>query len=212
MRRTAFVFGVWLCVAPPVHAQRPLYIINGVRVETCGSTFGGDRLSRLGDIDPATIDNIEVLKGPAAAAAYGPDALNGVITISTRKGAVISPRPCGAPAPAGADPFGKYLYSPELVMAHQEAIGLTDRQRAAIQDAVKEIQSRTTDAQFRLSLAAEKLAHSLARTSVDEAAVLQQVDEVLMLEREVKRGQVTLLVRIKNQLSAEQQGVLDKAR
>ena len=38
--------------------------------------------------------------------------------------------------PNGDDPFAQYLYPPELVMAHQTEINLTDRQRSAIQDAV----------------------------------------------------------------------------
>jgi Spy/CpxP family protein refolding chaperone len=113
----------------------------------------------------------------------------------------------------GGDPLAKILYAPELVMSHQEAIGLTDRQRAAIVDAMKEMQSKAlVETQFKLSAAGEKLQSSLARSSVDEAAVLQQIDEMLTLEREVKRAQMTLLVRIKNQLTAEQRAQLDKLR
>jgi len=37
---------------------------------------------------------------------------------------------------------------------------------------------------------------------------LVQLDSVLSLEREMKRAQITLLVRLKNQLTAEQQAFL----
>jgi TonB-dependent SusC/RagA subfamily outer membrane receptor len=42
--------------------------------------------SPLDNIDPNTIETIEVLKGPSAATLYGPDAANGVIVITTKKG------------------------------------------------------------------------------------------------------------------------------
>ena len=42
--------------------------------------------------------------------------------------------------------------------------------------------------------------------------MLQQLDEMLALERDVKRAQITLLVRIKNQLTPDQRAQLDKLR
>jgi TonB-dependent SusC/RagA subfamily outer membrane receptor len=204
------MFGFMLCVAPAARAQRPMFIVNGVRIEKCDAATGIDPL-RISDVDPSVIDNVEVVKGAAALKQYGAGAANGVIIINTKKGANVSPAAC-APPPA-ADPFAKYLYSPELVMAHQEEIGLTDAQRAAIQDAVKDLQSKSiVNTQFKLSLAGEKIRIALARPTVDEAAVLQQVDDMLALEREVKRAQMTLLVRIKNQLTAEQRAQLDKMK
>jgi len=47
---------------------------------------------------------------------------------------------------------------------------------------------------------------------VDENAVLAQVDHVLDREREIKKAQISLLVRIKNQLSEEQQNKLMELR
>jgi TonB-dependent SusC/RagA subfamily outer membrane receptor len=214
MRTPVLLVGISLCLAPAARAQSPMVIVNGVRVERCDGASGRDLAHlNLNDIDPAVIENVEVLKGALAVQQYGTDASSGVIVISTKKGSVVSPTTCGATAAAGANSFGKYLYSPEFVMAHQEAISLTDGQRTAIQDAVREIQSKTiVDTQFKLASATERLTRALARPSIDEAAVLQQVDETLALEREVKRAQMTLLVRIKNQLTAQQQKVLDKLR
>jgi len=42
--------------------------------------------SRLDDIDPSTIESIDVLRGPSASSLYGTDAANGVIVIKTKKG------------------------------------------------------------------------------------------------------------------------------
>lgn len=42
--------------------------------------------SRLDDIDPNTIESIDVLRGPSASSLYGTDAANGVIVIKTKKG------------------------------------------------------------------------------------------------------------------------------
>jgi len=42
--------------------------------------------SRLDDIDPTTIESIDVLRGPSASSLYGTDAANGVIVIKTKRG------------------------------------------------------------------------------------------------------------------------------
>jgi Spy/CpxP family protein refolding chaperone len=44
----------------------------------------------------------------------------------------------------------------------------------------------------------------------DEQQVLAQLEKVLAAEREIKRPQVMLLVRIKNKLTPEQQGKLSE--
>ncbi|MGQ0764775.1 MAG: SusC/RagA family TonB-linked outer membrane protein [Gemmatimonadota bacterium] len=68
----------------------PIYIIDGVRMTSdAGSSaigVGGTSPSRVNDINPEDIENIEVVKGPSAATLYGTDAANGVIVITTRKG------------------------------------------------------------------------------------------------------------------------------
>ena len=211
MRMLAIATGVLLCVAQAAQAQRPMFVVNGVRIDHGGAT-NGNVSCRIEDIDSRAIENIEVVKGAAAIRQYGPDAINGVISVTTKKGAIWDPNwstGCGAPGHAEADLLTKYLYPPEFVMAHEDTIRLSEFQRNAIQGAVKDMQSKATDAQFRLGAANVKLTRLLAGSTVDEAAVLQQIDQVLALEREVKRAQITLLVRIKNQLTAEQQSKLD---
>ena len=71
-------------------SNEPIFVIDGTRMSTNnGSTAfgnGGANFSRLGDISPEDIENIEIVKGPSAATLYGTDAANGVIVITTKKG------------------------------------------------------------------------------------------------------------------------------
>jgi TonB-linked SusC/RagA family outer membrane protein len=68
----------------------PVVIIDGVRMtSTSGSSaigVGGSAPSRLDDLNPEEIENIEVIKGPSAATLYGTEAANGVINITTKRG------------------------------------------------------------------------------------------------------------------------------
>ena len=74
-------------------SSQPLVYVDGIRVNnSTGSglsvqAFGSGVISRLNDFDPSEIENIEVLKGPAAATLYGTEAARGVINIITKKGA-----------------------------------------------------------------------------------------------------------------------------
>lgn len=58
----------------------------------------------------------------------------------------------------------------------------------------------------------EILASLLEQEPTDEAAVMEHLDEVLDAEREVKRTQLTLMIRIKNELNAEQRARLSELR
>ncbi len=67
----------------------PIVIIDGVRASAQtnnGLGVGGSGPSRLDDINPNEIENIEIVKGPSAATLYGTEAANGVIVITTKRG------------------------------------------------------------------------------------------------------------------------------
>jgi TonB-linked SusC/RagA family outer membrane protein len=71
--------------------DQPLYVVNGVPIETSnfgqaglwGGNDGGDGLT---GINPDDIENISVLKGATASALYGARAANGVILVTTKSG------------------------------------------------------------------------------------------------------------------------------
>ena len=214
MKRTALLAGLLILIAQPAHAQRPICIVNGVRITNGGGTDVGPKLN-VSEVDQSSIQSIEVIKGAAAVRQYGQDAINGVISITTKKGASTIQNwasVCQGPSRPDVDPFSKFLFPPDFVMAHQDAIHLTERQRGAVQDAVIEVQGKATAAQFKLAAVSEKLSTALAALNVDEASVLQLIDQVLAAERDVKRAQISLLIRVKNQLTPEQQAALDKLR
>lgn len=65
----------------------PIIYVDGVRLNDARTSQ--DRYSsqsRLQDFDPADIESIEIIKGPAAATLYGTEASNGVIQIVTKSG------------------------------------------------------------------------------------------------------------------------------
>ena len=68
----------------------PLLIIDGIRADNSSQSSaqgtGGQLPSRFNDINPEEIEDIEIIKGPAAAALYGTAAANGVIQVTTKKG------------------------------------------------------------------------------------------------------------------------------
>lgn len=74
-------------------SNEPIIYVDGVRVDNNNDSgpavqgFGSSVINRLNDFNPEDIENIEILKGPAAATMYGTEASNGVIQIHTRQGA-----------------------------------------------------------------------------------------------------------------------------
>ncbi|MBO9594391.1 MAG: SusC/RagA family TonB-linked outer membrane protein [Niabella sp.] len=78
--------------------NQPLFVVDGVPIDN-GQNYSGDpadgtnnvlfgttNTNRGADINPSDIENITVLKGPAAAALYGIGAANGAILITTKSG------------------------------------------------------------------------------------------------------------------------------
>lgn len=70
----------------------PVIYVDGVRIDNSGSGSDNLRMSRLDDINPESIERIEVLKGAAAATLYGTEASSGVIQIFTKSGRTGAPQ------------------------------------------------------------------------------------------------------------------------
>ena len=81
---------------------QPLFVIDGVPVDNSsistsnfnpldelgsGEISGTTQMNRGVDLNPADIESIEILKGPAAGAIYGARAAQGVVLITTKRGA-----------------------------------------------------------------------------------------------------------------------------
>jgi Spy/CpxP family protein refolding chaperone len=109
-----------------------------------------------------------------------------------------------SPQPA-SDPIADQLFPPELVMQYSQEINLTDDQSKAVRDEILKAQPTFMDLQLAMQSERGKLVQLLKARPVDESAVLAEVDKVLDRERAIKKTQLSLLVRIKNQLTAAQQ-------
>jgi Spy/CpxP family protein refolding chaperone len=116
-----------------------------------------------------------------------------------------------APQPAD-DPIADQLFSPELVMQYHQEINLTADQAKAVKDEIQKAQAKFLDMQWDMQAEQEKLVLLLKARPVEENAVLAQIDKVLDREREIKKTQILLLVRIKNQLTPAQQNKLTELR
>ena len=112
----------------------------------------------------------------------------------------------------GDDPMAQSLFPPELVMRYRQEINLDEGQSKAIKEAIQKAQSKFLDMQWDMQSEAQKLVQLLNARPVDENAVLAQVDQVLNRERDIKKAQISLLVRIKNMLREDQQDKLMELR
>ena len=71
-------------------SNQPLYVIDGIPVVTgdYGQVgYEGQGINALSDLNPNDIESISILKDAAAASIYGARASNGVIVITTKRGA-----------------------------------------------------------------------------------------------------------------------------
>ncbi|MGI6231733.1 MAG: SusC/RagA family TonB-linked outer membrane protein [Prevotella sp.] len=89
--------------ASPNGSNSPLYVIDGVPIQTNGTSersmtmtgndyMDGTDRDPLNSINPNDIESIEVLKDASAAAIYGASAANGVVLITTKNGKSGKPK------------------------------------------------------------------------------------------------------------------------
>jgi Spy/CpxP family protein refolding chaperone len=110
------------------------------------------------------------------------------------------------------DPMGKAFFPPDLVMQKQDAIGLTEAQRNSINKELQSAQSEFMNLQWDLARESEKLKLLIENEKPSETDVLAQLDKILAIENKIKKRQLILLVRIKNQLTHEQQEKLQQLK
>ncbi len=104
------------------------------------------------------------------------------------------------------------LVPPVLLMENQAALGLTEVQTKFIKDEIQKAGVKFTDLEWNLKKESEALAMMIHQNPVEEKAALSQLQKVLQYEGEIKKSRLTMIVRIKNQLTPEQQETLRKLR
>jgi Spy/CpxP family protein refolding chaperone len=120
--------------------------------------------------------------------------------------------PMGKPRMGGLGMGGsmdRNLFPPELVLMNQLALGLSEAQVDAIKKLVGDMQGPMLDVKTDLHRATEQLGATLDNTKVDEAAALGFASQAMDLEKRVKTAHLTLMIRVKNLMTEEQQ---EKAR
>jgi Spy/CpxP family protein refolding chaperone len=116
------------------------------------------------------------------------------------------------PAPVAGDSIFAALFTPELIMQHRRAIELTDSQRDQITQMIAQLQSRVVQLQWELADEVQELQRILQPPRVDLDRSLDQMEQILEREQQVKRAHLEMLIRIKNLLRPEQQAELRRLR
>ena len=96
------------------------------------------------------------------------------------------------------------LYPPDLIMKHQQRLGISDAQRSNISRAVKNFQSEVAELQWTMQNDQQQLRQSLSGYSIKTDQALAQAEQVLTLESQFKLAHFKLLIAIKNELTQEQ--------
>jgi Spy/CpxP family protein refolding chaperone len=124
----------------------------------------------------------------------------------------IAVAPSFAQEPPKKDLLQEFFFPPELVMKYQHEVQLKNEQKESIISSVEETQKKFNRLQWNMKNEVTILEKLLAENSINEAKVLEQLDKVLDQERQIKKTQISLMVRIKNVLTDEQKAKLTALR
>lgn len=120
--------------------------------------------------------------------------------------------PLGGPGMGGpgmGPPMEHNLFPPELILMNQLALGLTADQLTAVKKLVNDTHGRVLDFQIDLHRVTEQLQSALDNSKLDEPAVLALASQAMDLEKQIKTAHLSLMIKVKNLLTPEQQ---EKAR
>ena len=137
-----------------------------------------------------------------------------IATVFFSFGSVMAQQSPGQPRTPqpNMDPMGDVVFAPDLIMRHGRELGLTDEQKNFMRSEIQKTTTRFNELQWQLQDAVEALGEIMKSNSVNEQQALLQLDKVLDAEREIKRLHIGMAIRIKNQLTPEQQGKLHAMR
>jgi hypothetical protein len=110
------------------------------------------------------------------------------------------------------DPFKGKLFAPDIILKNQAELNLTKEQFTAIKGAVVEVQANVAEHEWDLREAYQKVLAALDESPIDEKKVLDNVNDALLAENQVKKQQVLMLIRLRNLLNDEQVAYLESIR
>jgi Spy/CpxP family protein refolding chaperone len=112
------------------------------------------------------------------------------------------------PTPPKEDPIGDKLFPPDLIMKHQQELGLDDATRKTIVAEIQAFQTMAVKVQWDMKASADSLAQLLSSATVDDAKALAEADKVMAFEHDLKKAHLALLIKLKNKLTPAQQAKL----
>ena len=110
------------------------------------------------------------------------------------------------------DVFKGKLFAPNVILENQAELSLSKQQFTEIKRAVVDVQANVAEHEWDVREAYQNILAELDSAPIDQAQVLEYVDAALRAENEVKKLQVTMLIRLKNLLTAEQVAYLESLR
>ena len=132
-------------------------------------------------------------------------ALVALLLLLTSGTALAQPRGLDMDSPrANRAVLAMGLYPPDIIMRHQQALGITDEQRGNMLKLVRNFQSEVAELQWNLENEQQQMRQALAENTIDAGAVMPRVERVLQMESEFKLAHFRLLIAIKNELTDEQ--------
>ncbi|MDH3350711.1 MAG: hypothetical protein OEM60_08480 [Gammaproteobacteria bacterium] len=110
------------------------------------------------------------------------------------------------------DVFKGKLFAPNIILENQAELSLSKQQFTQIRKAVVEVQANVAEHEWDVREAYQNIMAELDEMPIDEQQVLEHVSAALRAENEVKKLQVTMLIRLKNLLTDEQIAYLESVR
>ncbi|OJJ17445.1 hypothetical protein BKI52_26600 [marine bacterium AO1-C] len=104
------------------------------------------------------------------------------------------------------------FFPPEMVMRYQQKIGLSNDQQKYISVEMQQAQTIFTELQWTLHREMEKMNQITNQENVKEKEAIAQLEKILNLEKQIKRQQLMLMIRIKNKLTNQQKAALRKLK
>lgn len=102
------------------------------------------------------------------------------------------------------EPFKGKLFPPNVILEHKDQLNLTKQQFTDIRAAVVEVQSGVAEHEWDMAEAYQAMMAELDRETIDQAVVLEHAEAALRAENEVKKKQISMLVKLRNLLNKEQ--------
>lgn len=122
--------------------------------------------------------------------------------------AALASAPLIAEERTAADPFSDKLFPPDLILHSYAEIGLTDDQRKSVISTMRPSEQTFSQMHTRLEEEKNRLLKILSAEKVDATEALKAMDKMHAVEGEMKRAQLSLLLKLKEVLTPVQQAKL----